>query len=180
VPLGPDGAPAHIFAARRAIPARLGPDTRTPMVIKIIWGILCCSVSLRGFGCVMPLPAPSTHLSQGRIAVAHVSDVTAESASEEAVVPLATQESQRPLELALSQPELVSHESREVTLAQLPGTPIELGSSRRDQRRRSSTLSAASSVARHYRPLDDDVEVAQDRLWGCESCVDGGGGLMAR
>jgi hypothetical protein len=66
--------------------------------------------------------------------------------------------------LALSQPTLGSHESQEVTLAQLPGMSIELGSSRRDQRRRSSALSAASSVARHYRPLDDGMEVAQDVL----------------
>jgi hypothetical protein len=44
------------------------------------------------------------------------------------------------LELALSQPTLGSHERQEVTLAQLPGTAIELGSSRRDQRRRSSAL----------------------------------------
>jgi hypothetical protein len=78
--------------------------------------------------------------------------------------PLATHESQRPLELALSQPTLGSHERQEVTLAQLPGTSIELGSSRRDQRRRSSALSAASSVARHYRPLDGDMEAAQDVL----------------
>jgi hypothetical protein len=66
--------------------------------------------------------------------------------------------------LAPSQPTLGSHERQEVTLAQLPGTSIELGSSRRDQRRRSSALSAASSVARHYRPLDDGMEVAQDVL----------------
>jgi hypothetical protein len=59
---------------------------------------------------------------------------------------------------------LGSHQREEVTLAQIPGTSIELGSSRRDQRRRSSVLSAASSVARHYRPLDDDMEVAQDGL----------------
>ena len=76
-------------------------------------------------------------LRQGRIAVARVSDVTVESAnageSEGAVMPLAMQE--RPLELALNQPTLGSHESQEVTLAQLPGTSIELGSSRRDQRR---------------------------------------------
>jgi hypothetical protein len=62
------------------------------------------------------------------------------------VMPLATQESQRPLELALSQPTLGSLERQEVALAQLPGTPLELGSSRRDQRRRSSALSAASSL----------------------------------
>jgi hypothetical protein len=107
-------------------------------------------------------------LNQGRIAVARVSDVTAESAntgeSEEAVMPLAMQEPQRPLELALSQPTLGSHERQKVTLAQLPGTLIQLGSCRRDQRRRSSALSAASLVARHYRPLDDDMEVAQDGL----------------
>ena len=83
---------------------------------------------------------------------------------ESAASPLVTQEMQRPLELALSQPTLGSHERQEVTLAQLPGTSIELGSCRRDQRRRSSALSAASSVARHYRPLDDDMEVAQDGL----------------
>jgi hypothetical protein len=63
-------------------------------------------------------------LRQGRIAVARVSDVTVESAnageSEGAVMPLAMQE--RPLELALNQPTLGSHESQEVTLAQLPGT----------------------------------------------------------
>jgi hypothetical protein len=78
--------------------------------------------------------------------------------------PLATKEPQRPLEMALSQPALGSHERQEVTLAQLPGTSIELGSSRRDQRRRSSALSAASSVARHYRPLDDGMEGVQDAL----------------
>jgi hypothetical protein len=77
---------------------------------------------------------------------------------------LDTQQSQRPLELALNQPRLVSNELPEVTLTQLPGTSIELGASRRDQRRRSSAMSAASSVARHYRPLDDDMEVAQDGL----------------
>ena len=44
------------------------------------------------------------------------------------------------------------------------GSSIELGASRRDQRRRSSALSAASSIARHYRPLDDEMEVAQDEL----------------
>jgi hypothetical protein len=80
------------------------------------------------------------------------------------VMPLETQESQRPLELTLSQPTLGIHERQEVTLAQLPGTSIELGSCRRDQWRRSSALTAASSVARHYRPLDDDMEVAQDGL----------------
>jgi hypothetical protein len=71
---------------------------------------------------------------------------------------------QRPLELALSQPESASHQAQEITLAQLPGSSIELGASRRDQRRRSSALSAASSIARHYQPLDDDMEVSQDRL----------------
>jgi hypothetical protein len=68
----------------------------------------------------------------------------------DAASPLVTQEMQRPLELALSQPALGSHERQEVPLAQLPGTSMELGSSRRDQRRRSSGLSAASSIARHY------------------------------
>jgi hypothetical protein len=77
---------------------------------------------------------------------------------------LETQHVQRPLELALDQPHLTSHGRQEVTLAQLPGTSIELGASRRDQRRRSSALSAASSVARHYRPLDEDMEVAQGGL----------------
>jgi hypothetical protein len=77
---------------------------------------------------------------------------------------LETQHVQRPLELGLNQPHLTSHGRQEVTLAQLPGTSIELGSGRRDQRRRSSALSTASSVARHYRPLDDDMEVAQDGL----------------
>jgi hypothetical protein len=80
------------------------------------------------------------------------------------MAPLGTQEAQRPLELALNQPHLASHQAQEITLAQLPGSSIELGTSRRDQRRRSSALSAASSIARHYRPLDDDMEVAQDGL----------------
>jgi hypothetical protein len=80
------------------------------------------------------------------------------------MAPLGTQEAQRPLELALNQPHLASHQAQEITLAQLPGSSIELGASRRDQRRRSSALSAASSIARHYRPLDDDMEVAQDGL----------------
>jgi hypothetical protein len=44
-----------------------------------------------------------------------------------------------------------------ITLAQLPGTSTELGSSRRDQRRRSSALSAASSASRRYRALEDDI-----------------------
>jgi hypothetical protein len=77
---------------------------------------------------------------------------------------LEAQHAQRPIELALNQPHLASHEGQEVTLGQLPGTSIKLGASRRDQRRHSSVLSAASSVARHYRPLDDDMEVAQDGL----------------
>jgi hypothetical protein len=77
---------------------------------------------------------------------------------------LAAQQAQGPLQLALDQPHLVSHERQTVTLAQLPGASIDLGSSRRDQRRRSSALSAASSVARRYRSLDDDMEVAQDGL----------------
>ena len=80
------------------------------------------------------------------------------------MAPLGMQESQRPLEVALNQLESASHQAQEITLAQLPGTTIELGASRRDQRRRSSALSAASSVARHYRPLDDDMEVAQGGL----------------
>jgi hypothetical protein len=80
------------------------------------------------------------------------------------VVLSATQDAQRAHELALSRPELGSLERQEVALAQLTGTSLELGSSRRDQRRRSSALSAASSVARHYRPLDDEMEVAQDGL----------------
>jgi hypothetical protein len=80
------------------------------------------------------------------------------------VVLLAAQDAQKAHEAALSQPELGSLERQEVALAQLTGAPLELGSSRRDQRRRSSALSAASSVARHYRPLDDEMEVAQDAL----------------
>jgi hypothetical protein len=51
------------------------------------------------------------------------------------MAPLATQESQRPLELALNQPHVASLETQEITLAQLPGTSIELGSSRRDRPR---------------------------------------------
>jgi hypothetical protein len=113
---------------------------------------------------IRPLMA---QLSEGSIAVARVPDVTAESTyareCEGAVMPLAAQESQRRLELALSQPALGS-ERQEVSLAQLPGMSIELGSSRRDQRRRSSALSASSSVARHYRSLDDDMELAHDGL----------------
>jgi hypothetical protein len=108
------------------------------------------------------------HLSQGRMVVACVPDVTAGSTntteSVEAVMPLATQESQRPLELALSQPTLGSHERQEVALAQLPGTLIELGSSRCGRPRRSSASSAASSVSRRYRPLDDDMDMAQGGL----------------
>jgi hypothetical protein len=80
------------------------------------------------------------------------------------MAPLGTQQSQTPLELALNQPHLASHQAQEITLAQLPGTSIELGASRRDQRRRSSALSAASSIARRYQPLDDGMQVAQDGL----------------
>jgi hypothetical protein len=86
-----------------------------------------------------------------------VTSITVESSLE-------TQEAQRPLGLGLNQPHLASHQAQEITLAQLPGTSIELGASRRDQRRRSSGLSAASSVARRYQSLDDDMEVAQDGL----------------
>jgi hypothetical protein len=77
---------------------------------------------------------------------------------------LATQDAQRAHEVTLAQPELGSLERHEVALAQLTGSSLELGSSRRDQRRRSSGLSAASSVARRYRPLDDEMEAAQRGL----------------
>jgi hypothetical protein len=80
------------------------------------------------------------------------------------IAPLATRESQRPLESTLSQSTLGTDVRQEVSLAQLTGASIEFGTSRRGQRRRSSALSAASSVARHYRPLDDGMEVAQDGL----------------
>jgi hypothetical protein len=68
------------------------------------------------------------------------------------------------VEMRISQTTLSSHERQEVALAQLPGTLIELSSSRRDRLRRSSASSAASSVARRYRPVDDDMEVTQGGL----------------
>ena len=68
------------------------------------------------------------------------------------------------VEMRISQTTLSSHERQEGALAQLPGTLIELSSSRRDRLRRSSASSAASSVARHYLVLDDDMGAVQDGL----------------
>jgi hypothetical protein len=85
-----------------------------------------------------------------------VAPVTAEAAQVEIVSePVTLLAAHRAHEPAPIQPELAGHG---IALAQLCGEPIELGPSRRDQRRRSSGLSAASSVARRYQPMDDDLE----------------------
>jgi hypothetical protein len=64
--------------------------------------------------------------------------------------------------VALSQQALANFDGQEAVCAELPGMPVE--PNRRDQRRQSSVLSAASSVARHYEAMDDDVEMHQEGL----------------
>jgi hypothetical protein len=84
-----------------------------------------------------------------------VAPVSAEAAQVEIVSePVTLLAAQTAHELAPSQPELAGHG---IALAQLCGDHIELDPSRRDQRRRSSGLSAASSIARRYQPMDDDL-----------------------
>jgi len=88
-----------------------------------------------------------------------IAPVSAEAAQVEIVSqPVTLLATQRTHELAPSQPELAGHE---IALAQLCGEPIDLGPSRRDLRRISSGLSAASSIARRYQPMDDDFEAAR-------------------
>jgi hypothetical protein len=129
----------------------------------------CCDSRLLdggpwGAGCSSMLYSMAQQLAKRWNSAARTGTYGCDDERTRPVVLLAEQDAQSVHESALSQQELGNLEIHDVALAQLAGALLEPGSSRRDQRRWSSALSAASSVSRCYRVLDDGMEVAQAGL----------------